>query len=140
MDRSYRSTLVIARVLMCAIFLLNGFGIIDQNFPAKELTEKGAPANLVPFMMLAGRAVEIVAGFALALGIYPQLAALALIVFLIPATLVAHAFWLSPGGTPEFTGQLINFSKNIAMMGGLLFIASTSTQPSLLRRRSSGSS
>ena len=30
-------------------------------------------------------------------------------------------------------GQLINFLKNLAMMGGLLFVASTQSQPALIR-------
>src|SRR5262249_51204526 len=30
-----------------------------------------------------------------------------------------HSFWES-AGTPAFMGQLINFSKNLAMLGGLL--------------------
>jgi putative oxidoreductase len=80
--------------------------------------------------MLAGRAFEFVAGVALILGIFPRLAALALLAFLIPATLVSHSFWLS-AGTPALTGQLINFSKNTAICGGLLFIGVTASQPAL---------
>jgi hypothetical protein len=30
-------------------------------------------------------------------------------------------------------GQLINFLKNLAIMGGLLFVASTQSQPALIR-------
>ena len=61
------------------------------------------------------------------------MAALALIAFLVAATLVGHAFWLAAAGTPVFVGQLINFLKNLAMMGGLLFVASTQSQPALIR-------
>jgi hypothetical protein len=31
-------------------------------------------------------------------------------------------------------GQLVNFLKNIAMMGGLLFIASTGGQPTVMSK------
>ena len=117
-----------ARLLMAAVFLLNGFGIIDQSIPAKELIEHGAPGALVPVIMWSGRGLELVAGFALILGFVPQLAALALLAFLVQATLVAHSFWKS-AGTPAFQGQLINFSKNLAICGGLLFIASTKAKP-----------
>jgi uncharacterized membrane protein YphA (DoxX/SURF4 family) len=51
------------------------------------MMERGAPSVLVPVTMLAGRSVELVAGMALILGIFPRLAALALFAFLVPATL-----------------------------------------------------
>jgi len=126
---------VIARVMMSLVFVLNGFGIIDQQIPAQEMMERGMPAALVPAAMFAGRSVEIVAGFALALGVFPRLAALALFLFLIPATFVSHSFWLS-AGTAAFQSQLINFSKNVAIWGGLLFIARSGNQPALFRIRS----
>jgi putative oxidoreductase len=99
----------------------------------KELIEHGAPASLVPFLMLSARTIEIVAGLSLALGIYPRLAAVAILAFLIPATLTAHAFW-QVSGTAAFTPQLLNFFKNTAMMGVLLFTAATRSQPMLLPR------
>ena len=123
-----------ARVLIAMVFVLNAIGIIDQTIPAKELMEHGVPAAIVPWFMFAARALELVAGFALVLGVFPRLAALALLSFLIPATLVSHSFWLS-AGTPAFMGQLINFSKNVAICGGLLFIGATSNQPVLSRLR-----
>ena len=123
-----------ARVLIAIVFVLNAIGIIDQTIPTKELVERGVPAAIVPWFMLAARALELVAGFALVLGVFPRLAALALLSFLIPAMLVSHSFWLS-AGTPAFMGQLINFSKNVAICGGLLFIGATSNQPVLSRLR-----
>jgi len=123
---------VCARILMSAVFILNGFGIIDQTIPAKELIERGAPATIVPLVMLAGRLLEVVAGLGLAIGIFPRWCALALFAFLAPATFVSHSFWLS-AGTSMFQGQLINFSKNVAIWGGLLFIAATPNQPALFR-------
>lgn len=117
-----------ARILISLVFVLNAIGIIDQTVPAREMMERGIPAGLVPAMMLAGRAVELVGGLALIFGVLPRLAALALFAFLLPATLISHSFWLS-AGTPAFMGQLINFSKNVAIWGGLLFIAGTKEQP-----------
>jgi uncharacterized membrane protein YphA (DoxX/SURF4 family) len=55
-------------------------------------------------------------------------------IFLLPATWVGHPFWLLTG-TPTFTPQLINFFKNLAILGGLLFIASTQDQPTLVSIR-----
>jgi len=119
--------------MISIVFLLNAVGVIDQAEAARELVARGAPSNLVPFLMLVGRSVELIGGLALAFGIYTRVAALALIAFLVAATLVGHAFWLAAAGTPVFVGQLINFLKNLAMMGGLLFVASTQSQPAWIR-------
>ena len=133
MERYFGWLLVVARLLVAVVFLLNGFGIIDQTIPAREMMERGVPGPIVPFAMFAGRILEIVAGFGLALGLFPRLCALALFAFLVPATFVSHSFWLA-AGTPQFQGQLINFCKNMAIWGGLVFIAGTTNQPSLLPR------
>jgi len=133
MERISVSAIWVARVLVAMVFLLNATGVIDQTIPAKEMVERGVPAAIVPTFMLAGRALELVAGAALILGILPRVAALALLAFLIPATLVSHSFWLS-AGNPAFMGQLINFSKNTAICGGLLFIGVTASQPVLIGR------
>jgi putative oxidoreductase len=134
MNSLQRNALAAARVLLALVFLANGFGIIPQGVAAKELADHGAPAALVPLLMFAARTIEIAGGFGLMLGIYPRIAAIAEIAFLIPATLVAHEFWRAVG-TPAFAPQLLQFLKNTAMTGGLLLIAATPNQPALFRRR-----
>ena len=133
MERLSRYGILIARVMISMVFLLNALGVIDQTEAARELAARGAPSNLVPFLMPLGRSIELIGGLALAFGIFPRVAALSLIAFLVAATFVGHAFWLAAAGTPVFVGQLINFLKNLAMMGGLLFVASTQSQPALIR-------
>jgi putative oxidoreductase len=138
MERPSRYGILIARVMISMVFLLNALGVIDQKEAARELVARGAPPNLVPFLMLMGRSVELIGGLALAFGIFQRVAAVALIAFLVTATFVGHAFWLAAAGTPVFVGQLINFLKNLAMMGGLLFVASTQNQPALIRSNTAG--
>jgi putative oxidoreductase len=133
MNSLQRSALAAARVLLSLVFFANGFGIIPQGLAAKELADHGAPAALVPLLMFAARTIEILGGFGLMLGIYPQIAAIAIIAFLIPATLVAHEFWQAVG-TPAFAPQLLQFLKNTAMTGGLLLIAAMPNQPALFPR------
>ena len=91
MNRLSTNIILLARILISAVFVLNAFGIINQTIPAKELAERGVPAGLVPLIMMSGRILECVAGIALALGILPQLAAFALFAFLVPATFVSHS-------------------------------------------------
>jgi uncharacterized membrane protein YphA (DoxX/SURF4 family) len=85
MNSFQRYVLAFSRFLIAVIFLLNGLGIISQAMAAKALIEYGAPASLVPILMLCARTLEVVAGLSLAFGIYPRLAAVALVAFLVPS-------------------------------------------------------
>lgn len=131
MNSSERYAMIVARVLIATMFLLNGLNIIGQSLAAHELAVYGAPASLIPALILAARALQLIAGSGLILGIYPRISALALLLFLIPATIMAHSFWQSIG-TPLYQVQLINFSKNLSMAGGLIFVIATRSQPVLL--------
>ena len=131
MNSSERYAMIVARVLIATMFLLNGLNIIGQSLAAHELAVYGAPASLIPALILAARALQLTAGSFLILGIYPRISALALLLFLIPATIMAHSFWQSIG-TPLYQVQLINFSKNLSMAGGLIFVIATRSQPVLL--------
>ena len=129
--------ITLARVLIAIVFLLNAVGIIDQTRAAHEMIARGVPPLLAPFLMWSGRALEMVAGLALAFGFQQQLAALALAAFMVPATLVAHPFWLYYG-TTDLQVQLVNCCKNVAIIGGLLFIASTVAARANHKDRSAG--
>ena len=111
----------IGRAALALIFLFNALGVVDQTRPANELAAHGAPAALVPALIVGGRALQLVAGTALVIGWHERVAALALALFLFPATLTAHDFWAYHG--PELQGQLVNFLKNVAILGGLCFVA-----------------
>jgi putative oxidoreductase len=132
MERTSANAAIVARILVSIVFILNAVGVIDQSIPAREMAERGLPEALVPLSMFFGRSVELVAGLALSCGVLPRLAALALLAFLVPATFVSHSFWLA-AGTSAFQPQLINFSKNLAIWGGLLFIGATAEQPAWVR-------
>ena len=128
-----RYAMVAARVLVATMFMLNGLNIIGQALATHELAAYGAPAGIIPTLIIAARTLQLIAGTCLILGVYPRISALALLLFLIPATLMAHAFWRAIG-TPLYPAQLINFSKNVSMAGGLIFIMATRSQPVLLPR------
>src|ERR1700722_18774355 len=128
-----RYSLVGARILISIIFLLNGLNIIGQALAAHEMAAHGVPLSLIPVLIMGARALQLIAGTALVLGIYPRVSAIALLLFLIPATLMAHAFWQA-AGTALYPVQLINFFKNVCMAGGLVFLAAAKDQPVLLPR------
>jgi putative oxidoreductase len=75
--------------------------------------------------------VKIGAGTLLALGKLPRLAALMLAASLVPTTLAGHRFW-ELDDPKERSAQLIQFLKNLGLLGGLLLAsADTHGKPSL---------
>jgi putative oxidoreductase len=58
-----------------------------------------------------------------------------LAIFLISVTPLFHAFWALPAGTPEYMMQMGNFSKNIAMLGGVLVLLAMGPGPFSLDAR-----
>lgn len=73
-------------------------------------------------------AAQAVAGTALALGRAPRLAALILLGSLVPTTLAGHAFWKIDDPAARKL-QRVQFLKNMAMLGGLLFAVCDRTRP-----------
>jgi len=107
------------RVLISAIFLLSGIGKIgDWSGTAAYMAGHGMPA--APFFLFLAIAIELAGGLSVLTGFKARWGALLLFVFLIPTTLIFHAFWAAE---PEmFRMQMTNFMKNLAIMGGLLQI------------------
>ncbi|WP_247892969.1 DoxX family protein [Azospirillum baldaniorum] len=109
--------LLAARLLIGAIFVQSGFGkLMDLGAFAGSLEGQGLP---MPMLLAAlGGAVECFGGLAVVLGAWTRLAAAAVVLFTIMATLIAHRYWAYP---PEAQGmQRIQFMKNLAIIGGFL--------------------
>lgn len=107
----------IGRIMFSLIFLLS----VPNHF--KHETVAYAAAAHVPLahvaVPLAGL-LALLGGLSLALGFHARMGAIALLVFLVPVTLFMHKFWgLSDAQQAQM--QMINFMKNVALMGGALF-------------------
>jgi putative oxidoreductase len=66
--------------------------------------------------------IELAGGISVLIGFHAGIAAAILIGYLIPTTLIFHNFWAASG--EEKQNQAVHFMKNIAIMGGLLILAS----------------
>ncbi len=107
---------LVGRILIAAIFLLSGIAkLVDNPGTVGHMTAAGIPAADI-LSIIAGVA-EILGGLALLLGWFTRAGALGLILFMIPATLIFHGFWSYQGA--EQKTQMVNFMKNLAIIGGL---------------------
>lgn len=98
-------------------------GRVDQAAPMLAAVRTVVPLPVEDELVVRGNAaVQVLAGSSLALGVLPRLSALALIGSLVPTTIAGHAFWKieDPKARKQ---QRVQFQKNTAMIGGLLFAA-----------------
>jgi len=110
---------LVGRILLAVIFIQSGFGkLMGLGVFAATLADAGLPMSSVLAPIAA--VIELGGGLAILLGIATRYAALALIVFVAAATLIAHRFWAYP---PEQQPvQMVQFAKNLAIIGGFLFV------------------
>lgn len=107
------------RILLALIFVISGFGkITGFEGTVGYIASKGLP---VPQLAAIGAIViELGAGILLVIGWQARWAATALFLFLIPTTLLFHDFWSYTGSQAAM--QKIQFMKNLAIMGGMLYV------------------
>jgi putative oxidoreductase len=110
----------LARFLVALIFIISGAGKIFGFAQTAAMMEGvGFP---VPSLFLVGAILlELVGGVLLLVGYKTGWASLALIVFLIPATLIFHAANLADPAQTQM--QMIQVLKNLAILGALLKFA-----------------
>jgi putative oxidoreductase len=106
---------LIARIFLSLIFLYSGVQkILHISGTQQSMAQRGMP--LTGYFLAGAIFVEIFVGLSLLLGFKARWAALILAIYLIPTTLVFHA---------RFSDQMqiIQFLKNLAIIGGLLMMA-----------------
>lgn len=126
---------LVGRMLLALLFLQSGWHkTFDFGGNVRVMTAKGIP---LPEILLAATIILVVAGgLMLLFGWYARWAALGLFVWMIPVTLLFHAFWtVEPG---QVFNQTNHFLKNLAIMGALLMVIGMGTGPFSLDNRRSG--
>jgi putative oxidoreductase len=111
----------LARCLIAFFFIASGSGkIFAFRQSSTILASIGFPVPT--FFLTAIIAVEIAGGLGLLLNVWTSDVAVALIVFLIFATITIHARFVRDPVTG--TDQVVHMIKNIAIIGGLMnFVA-----------------
>jgi len=110
-------------VFLFGRFLTGSFYIysgIHHFLNLHALTER-AKLNGVPLpdIAVAGTGLLLfVAGFSFLLGFQPRIGSAAAVLFLIPVTLMMHAFWAQEGAARA--SNLVNFTKNMGLLGSAL--------------------
>jgi putative oxidoreductase len=113
------TVMLVGRVLIAAIFFVSGLAkLTDPGGTVEHMMARGIP--YAETLALVAGIAEVAGALAIAFGFLTRLAALGLILFLIPTTFIFHAFWAVPAG--ERVMQMSQFLKNVAIAGGLWFL------------------
>ena len=119
------------RILLASIFLMSGFNKIMNPEATQQYMIAMGMTWATTFFYLGAIALEVGGGLSLLLGFWTRLGAWALVLFMIPTTLIFHTNFGDPN-------QMIHFLKNLAMTGGLLYIAAYGPGPISLDGRRTG--
>lgn len=118
---------LIARILLCLIFLKSGIGkIMDPAGTMQYMSAYGMP--LVGLFLVGAIVLEILGSVSVLLGFKARWGAIALIIFLVPTTLIFHTKFSEPL-------QMVMFLKNLTTLGGLLMVAHFGPGPLSLDRK-----
>lgn len=81
---------------------------------SKGIAAPGAGVAITGILMIIG-------GLGIILGIFTQVALLAIVLFLIPTTFKMHAYWKETDPAAKMNEQ-INFMKNLALLGATIML------------------
>jgi putative oxidoreductase len=101
---------LLARWLISIIFVTSAYSkIFGWGANVEYMNSRHMPA--VAFLLGAALVIELAGSFCLITGLGARIAATVMFFYMVPVTFVLHEF------------MSVNFQKNLAVMGGLLLIA-----------------
>ena len=112
--------LVIGRVLFALIFINSGIAHLTKlNDMTGYAQFKKVPAAKLAVIVTG--LMLIIGGLYIVFGVYADLGALLLAIFLVPTAFMMHNFWTIQDAQAK-QGEMINFFKNLALAGAALVI------------------
>jgi len=114
------TVLVIGRVLFALIFINSGIAHLTK-LEAMTGYAKYKKVPAAKLSVIVSGLMILVGGLYIALGIYADLGALLIALFLIPAAVLMHAFWKETDATAK-QNESIGFFKDLSLAGAALII------------------
>ena len=116
-----KAVFLLGRVVFGGFFLYNGINHFRQHQTMAQYAEaKGVPSP--DLAVTASAAGLTLGGASILLGVKPALGAAAIAAFLAGVSPIMHDFWNADEAGKQ--GEMINFSKNMALLGAALVLMS----------------
>ncbi len=111
---------LIGRILFAALFAVSAMGHFGQTAAMTGYAQsRGVPSARIA--VLAGGVLLALGAISVLLGIWADLGALLLVVFLVPTAVLMHGFWKESDGQAKMTEQ-VQFLKDLALAGAALML------------------
>ena len=110
---------LVGRVLLALIFIIAGFGKIT-GFEGTVGYMQAYNVPMTQVLAVIAIIIELAGGIMIAVGWKARWGAAAIFIFVLVASVIFHAFWAVPADQAQL--QNIMFMKNLAIMGGMLYI------------------
>lgn len=111
---------LIGRILFALLFLGSAFGHLTQaDAMSQYASSRGVPQ--AKLAVLGSGVLMLVGALFVLLGIWLDLGALLLAVFLVPTAVLMHPFWKETEAMTK-QNEMIQFQKDIALAGAALLI------------------
>ena len=110
---------LVARLLFLVVFVRGGYA--SSRHLSHTITVAARTGAPLPSLSVPASQVFLWVGvISVALGIWADIGALCLVLFLIPVTYLTHGFWRFEGQPRQV--QTGNFLRNLTYLGGVLLI------------------
>lgn len=113
-------SLLIGKILFGGYFIYSGL----NHFRSTEMLAGYAKSKNVPMpkasVLLSG-AMMVLGGLGVLLGMYVKISLALIAAFLLVASFAMHAFWKESDQAAKM-GDMVNFTKNIALIGAILML------------------
>jgi putative oxidoreductase len=111
---------LLGRLLMAYIFFTSGIAkVFSWDGNIQYMSTRHLPA--IPVLLAIAAVIELGGTICLVTGYQARVAALVMFGYMIVLTLIFHNYWSLPGNMAGM--QETQFRKNLAIAGGLLFLA-----------------
>lgn len=118
-DKVADSAILVARILLVLLFTIFGWQkLTGFEGTVAYMGQVGAPFPFIAAIIAV--AMEFFVGLAILLGVLTRPLALLLLIYTFGTALIGHHYWTMSGMTQY--ENMINFYKNISIMGGLLLL------------------
>lgn len=120
LNRQKDAVLLLARILLVLLFILFGWQkLTGFSGTIGYMTSMGLPLPTITAAVVV--AMEFFVGIALVVGVYTRPLALLLAAYALGTAFIGHHYWNMPEAAQS--ENMINFYKNVSIVGGLLLLS-----------------
>ena len=121
-DKVNNEVILLARILLVVLFVLFGWSkLTDFSGTVGYMASAGLPVPKLAAAVVV--LMEFFVGLAIVLGFFTRPLALLLALYTLGTALIGHHYWTMDGA--DRMANMINFYKNISIIGGLLLLCVT---------------